>query len=959
MEDLILQEELEQQDSEEEEYTVNRQARKVIRMIEQKTAACKKEAIQDLLLFLNKICKEKGLQYAAVGALLTFCLEKKDAYEEELCYELRMRREDYDVLKEEVKKTCNAEKISMERMEREQGMVCGGNFAISKRVQEKKHNIYVTVMMAIMPLDRLSEEMQMEEELFPAKTVPFLETELMIPAVPEKFSIMPEPAYSAHVRGVRYRALEKFDAFCKKYDLTYFAFGSLAVECVNGDASEPVAKEWRVGLLREDYERAVTLLREQGEKDGLVLKEVSNRHSDLPCEFKGFVSIEDNKIDVLGHTYQVLMEPFDNVPKDFAESMKFKKRMRKMIRRGKKIKGENQGVMTAKGIKELVTYYAEKERLAQTYRDVTNAKEVVRFYGEGTTLIPIHSLLPVQRMKIGDVEINMPANKYQWYKENDAGFTEALIEEKKKLLKVVDEICCEKGIPYFAIGKLLIGTVVYHDMIPNGGKYALDLGLVREEYEKLVRLLRERGSEYGISLKEYYDEKKKFPYKTKAIAFKGQEDSRVEIRIIPFDKMPESYYTRRAYKVRMRMLNKKFDETFLYQTSRRPADAKNDTKLQTLFKKIRYGAINLNRLARKIEKMAQAYNDDPQAFSYARVAFSFSKTIDVDDLYPLQRQQFRDIEITCPKDYSVWQPIQDDALKYQVACIQEADKRLILELDRVCREIGVGYFVCGGTMLGYMRHEGFIPWDDDVDVAMLRADYDKFLAEADKYLGDEFFLQTRKSDPNIPYLFSKLRLNGTEYITEYNKDRDFHKGLCLDIFPFDYVPNDEQERAAFVEKVIRVSKEHGHIANNQTPEVPEPFAPRNRKEERYKRQEKKKIAKFWETSLEKTQKKYIDLATSYNDRAEELGLTTVASFVPSYTYIQLSDLLPYQRGTFENIEVSVPKRPDIFLTMQYGDFMQLPPVHQRVAHRLIRWSDGKVGQDNEKKRDYSNIGGNE
>jgi hypothetical protein len=64
----------------------------------------------------------------------------------------------------------------------------------------------------------------------------------------------------------------------------------------------------------------------------------------------------------------------------------------------------------------------------------------------------------------------------------------------------------------------------------------------------------------------------------------------------------------------------------------------------------------------------------------------------------------------------------------------------------------------------------------------------------------------------------------------------------------------------------------------------------------------------------------------------------VASFVPSYTYIKIDDLLPYQRGNFEGIEVSIPKRPDIFLEMQYGNFMELPPQHMRVAHRLLRWS---------------------
>ena len=86
--------------------------------------------------------------------------------------------------------------------------------------------------------------------------------------------------------------------------------------------------------------------------------------------------------------------------------------------------------------------------------------------------------------------------------------------------------------------------------------------------------------------------------------------------------------------------------------------------------------------------------------------------------------------INCPGDYTPWQPVLNAELERQVAAIQKADLILIKEFDRVCQKLGVGYFVCGGTMLGYMRHGGFIPWDDDVDVAMLREDYDRFIREA-------------------------------------------------------------------------------------------------------------------------------------------------------------------------------------------------------------------------------------
>jgi lipopolysaccharide cholinephosphotransferase len=241
-------------------------------------------------------------------------------------------------------------------------------------------------------------------------------------------------------------------------------------------------------------------------------------------------------------------------------------------------------------------------------------------------------------------------------------------------------------------------------------------------------------------------------------------------------------------------------------------------------------------------------------------------------------------------------------------------------------------------MLGYMRHEGFIPWDDDVDVAMLRADYDRFMKEAGPLLPDRFFLQTRETDPNTPYLFSKIRLDDTEYITKYNDKRKFHKGICLDIFPFDYLPEDKDERERFVKEVKDLAKAHHLIARRQFPIPEEECTPRNEQESRYIEEQKELLKSYWEKDLTVSQQAYLDAATRYNGRAEELKLRTVASFVPSYTFIDLNDLLPYQRGQFEDIEVSVPKRPDIFLSMQYGDFMKLPPKHMQVAHRLLRWS---------------------
>lgn len=117
---------------------------------------------------------------------------------------------------------------------------------------------------------------------------------------------------------------------------------------------------------------------------------------------------------------------------------------------------------------------------------------------------------------------------------------------------------------------------------------------------------------------------------------------------------------------------------------------------------------------------------------------------------------------------------------------QNALRALLEEFDRVCKRLSIPYVLFAGTLLGAVRHQGFIPWDDDLDVMMLREDYDRFLREADGVLDREkFFLQKEFSD-HWPMFFSKLRLNGTTCLEKYHpKDPKAHQGIYMDIFPCD------------------------------------------------------------------------------------------------------------------------------------------------------------------------------
>lgn len=111
---------------------------------------------------------------------------------------------------------------------------------------------------------------------------------------------------------------------------------------------------------------------------------------------------------------------------------------------------------------------------------------------------------------------------------------------------------------------------------------------------------------------------------------------------------------------------------------------------------------------------------------------------------------------------------------------------MLKEVDRICTKYEIRYMLFAGTALGAVRHHGFIPWDDDLDILMLRSEYEKFLAVAELELDSQIFYLQKEGSEHWPLTFSKLRLNQTAFMEKFvPKDRKMHQGVYLDIFPCD------------------------------------------------------------------------------------------------------------------------------------------------------------------------------
>ena len=140
--------------------------------------------------------------------------------------------------------------------------------------------------------------------------------------------------------------------------------------------------------------------------------------------------------------------------------------------------------------------------------------------------------------------------------------------------------------------------------------------------------------------------------------------------------------------------------------------------------------------------------------------------------------------------------VEADIRQYQKEALS-----ILLEFQRVCGELGLRYYLTAGTLLGAVRHGGFIPWDDDVDVAMPRKDYDKLVALGPRHFRAGYIYQEYRTERNFPYFFAKLRKQGTYVEEPVLRAIEMEQGCYIDIFPLDRCPAGDRLSVLFFKSV--------------------------------------------------------------------------------------------------------------------------------------------------------------
>lgn len=269
---------------------------------------------------------------------------------------------------------------------------------------------------------------------------------------------------------------------------------------------------------------------------------------------------------------------------------------------------------------------------------------------------------------------------------------------------------------------------------------------------------------------------------------------------------------------------------------------------------------------------------------------------------------------------------------------------ILIKIDEICKKYDIPYFLCGGTLLGSIRHKGFIPWDDDIDIGMLRKDYIKFQECFLKENPEDLFLHSYETDDKYWIPFMKVRKNGTTINEKMIEHLDTHKGLFVDIFPFDEVPDDGFSKLRIRAFLIKLT-------------IEAIFCKRNiKKVKETRRPYLTKIMCLLSTdNILNFQKK---LMTKYNNKGFNHCICYVGTYNTSKEYIKISDIYPTKKGLFENKKFNIPNNPDVYLTNLYNNYMELPPKEKRVNHNPvdISFNKGKIwknGEINENKKKCS------
>lgn len=270
--------------------------------------------------------------------------------------------------------------------------------------------------------------------------------------------------------------------------------------------------------------------------------------------------------------------------------------------------------------------------------------------------------------------------------------------------------------------------------------------------------------------------------------------------------------------------------------------------------------------------------------------------------------------------------------------LQMVELEILLAISEFCNRNNITWFLDGGSALGAARHKGFIPWDDDVDIAMLREDYDRFCELAQHGLPKGYSLHTVRNTDGFAALFAKVYKDGTRFENLESREAGLNQGIFVDVFPYDRLPKGLDDRRRVISRASCAQK-LSYIYHSKRVTVPhtgalgmaELLACR--------------VAHYALRVLVHDRGRFLDvfdraLAATLAEPSDEC----LSLVWPNMDPIPLDYLVPTSSAQFEGHVFPVPHDLEFYLENMYGDWQQIPRPEDRHTHLplLIDFGDGFV-----------------
>lgn len=258
---------------------------------------------------------------------------------------------------------------------------------------------------------------------------------------------------------------------------------------------------------------------------------------------------------------------------------------------------------------------------------------------------------------------------------------------------------------------------------------------------------------------------------------------------------------------------------------------------------------------------------------------------------------------------------------YKEISLEEAKKimvEMLKEVDKICKKNNINYWLQSGTLLGAIRHGGFIPWDDDIDLGMMRDDFERFKKICLKDLDNKYYLEINEVKNLLEGMPMKMRYKNSIYIEKWDKENDEKKGIFIDIFPFDKFSKNKMKRKIelFPKYLYQLKTMRIWSYNNSLKNIIKFLAILLMK--LFPSQIIKKLnVFFYKKSLKK------------NENESVIGYGYGLTWRRVFNY---NDIFPLKIKKFETDNFFVPNNYHKVLSEIYGNYLELPPINKRKTH---------------------------